>query len=543
MNVMADALSEAAERSARGGFYLIFGTTMATVIMAIAAILVGNLLGPAQYGDYNLVIIVPQILLLFTDLGVNTGIINFASSSHSKENKDLTHRILRHGMIFRIAVGAIVLFVALALPEFLSITLINRPTLGFYVQIASISIIFQIVSTTATSAFVGLDKTEYNALTQSVQAISKTIISIALVLIGFGLGGAVMGYVGGYVGGGIISGLIFIRLAKPDRSINRSEEEKNGGSFRHTFKLLTGYGWPLYVSALITGFLPLFSRVILSFFSASSDIGNYTAAQNFITLIAVVPLSLTTALLPAFSRLDSSTAENVKLFFKRANKYTCLLIVPIVVILLVFSKQVVQIVYFKGEYTIAWLFLSYNCLVYFLVIIGFLGLSSLFNGLGDTKTTLKMTAINITIFAILAPFLAASYDVSGVIISSLISNAIATIYGGFVARRKFHVEFDIKASTRIYFVAGMSAIPSVLLVSLTKLSAPVMLLSGFLIYVLIYLTLVPLARIISPKELETITDIMDHVRPLRAIARPLVKYEKIILNLRFTAASSRTGQP
>lgn len=512
---------------------MISGTTMATVIMAIAAILVGNFLGPAQYGDYNLIIIVPQILLLFTDLGINTGIINFASNSWSVKNKDLTHRILRHGMIFRIAVGAIVFFIALALPGFLSITLINRPNLSFYVQLASISIIFQIVLTTATSAFVGLDKTEYNALTQNVMAICKTIISIALVLTGFGIGGAVMGYVGGFVGGGIISGLIFIKLAKP-------RQEKPGGSYRHTFKLLTSYGWPLYVSALIAGFLPLFSRVILSFFSTSSNIGNYTAAQNFITLIAVVPVSLTTALLPAFSSLDSSTAEKVKLFFKRANKYTCLLIVPITVILLLFSKQIVQIVYYRGEYTLAWLFLSYNCLVYLLVIIGFLGLSSLFNGLGDTKTTLKMTVINMTLFTILAPVLTASYDVSGVIISSLISNAIATIYGGFVARRKFHVEFDIKASTRVYVVAGISAIPAVLLVNLTKLSAPVMLLSGFLIYILIYFTLVPLVGVVSPNELDRITHIMDHVRPLRVITRPLMKYEKRILNLRYTPASSKT---
>ena len=530
---MADALSEAAERSARGGFYLISGTTLATVIMAIAAILVGNLLGPTLYGDYNLIIIVPQILLLFTDLGINTGIINFASNSRSVENKDLIHRILMHGMIFRIAAGAIVFFIALALPTFLSTNLINRPNLGFYVQIASISILFQVVFTTATSAFVGLDKTEYNALTQNVQAISKTSISVALVLIGFGLGGAVMGYVGGFVGGGIISGLIFIKLAK-------SGKVEPSGSFRHTFKILTGYGWPIYVSALITGFLPLFSRVILSFFSTSSNIGNYTAAQNFLSLIAVVPLSLTTALLPAFSGLDSSTAEKIKLFFKRANKYTCLLIVPITVILLLFSKQVVQIVYFRGEYTTAWLFLSYNCLMYFLVIIGFLGLTSLFNGLGDTKTTLKMTVIGIILFAILAPVLTAQYDVPGVIISSLISNAIATIYGGLVARRKFHVEFDIRASARIYVVAGIAAIPSVLLVNLTDLSASVMLLSGFVIFTLIYVTLVPLVGIISPNELKTITDIMDHVRPLRIIAGPLMKYEKRILNSRRRALTSET---
>ena len=78
---MPNDLEEAAERGVRGGFYLISGTTLATVIMAIAAILVGRLLGPEMYGDYNLAILPPQILVLFADLGINTGIIKFASSA------------------------------------------------------------------------------------------------------------------------------------------------------------------------------------------------------------------------------------------------------------------------------------------------------------------------------------------------------------------------------------------------------------------------------------------------------------------------------
>jgi hypothetical protein len=60
-------------------------------------------------------------------------------------------------------------------------------------------------------------------------------------------------------------------------------------------------------------------------------------------------------------------------------------------------------------------------------------------------------------------------------------------------------------------------------------------------YILIYLSLVPLAGIISHKELETITDIISRVRPLRIIASPLVEYEKRIMNLRSTVASSKTG--
>jgi O-antigen/teichoic acid export membrane protein len=523
---MSSELKEAMEKSARGGFFLISGSTLAMIIMAVAAILVGKLLGPESYGDYNLTILVPQILLLFTDLGVNTGIIRFASSSRSTTNtNDHTLRVIRHGMMFRLIAGLLIFAVSLLLSGFLAATLINRPGLGLYVQIASLSILFQIVFTTATSTFVGLDKTEYNALATNIQAITKTVISVALVLLGFGIAGAVVGYAGGYIVAGIIAGLIFLRLAPKPR-------QNNSGTYRQTFKTLATYGLPLYISAVVTGFLPLFSQVILAFYVSSANVGNYRAAINFITLIAVIPLSITTALLPGFSRLDSSTSERVRFFFKRANKYTCLMIIPVTVLLMIFSRQIVQIVY-GTAYGTAWLFLSLNCVVYFLVAIGYLGLSSLFNGLDDTRTTLKMTAMNISIFISLAPILTWTYDVPGVIISSLISNAVATLYGGYVARSKFHVEFDTKSSARIYAVAGISSIPSILLITTQSLSPPTLLVTGGLLFVFIYLTLVPLTKIITPNELQSANQVIQRIKPLSTLAKPLMEYEERILKLRF----------
>jgi len=57
---MTDELAKVAEDSARGGFLLISGTALATVIMAIASILIGRLLGPELYGQYTLAIVVPN---------------------------------------------------------------------------------------------------------------------------------------------------------------------------------------------------------------------------------------------------------------------------------------------------------------------------------------------------------------------------------------------------------------------------------------------------------------------------------------------------
>lgn len=521
---MPNDLEEAAERGVRGGFYLISGTTLATVIMAIAAILVGRLLGPEMYGDYNLAILPPQILVLFADLGINTGIIKFASSARYISEPGKTLRIVRHAMLFRVAAGLIISIFALALPGLLSTGIINRPNLAFYVQIASISILFQIVYTTSTSTFVGLDRTELNAFATNVQALAKTTVSVALVLLGFGMAGAVLGYVSGYIVAGAVGGLIFLILV-------RSGKNETGSTMRHTFKILTSYGLPLYISVVLTGFLPLLQQVILAFFTSSSHFGNYRAALNFLQLISVVPVSLTTALLPAFSRLDQSATDKIRILFRRTNKYTCMLIIPTTVLLLMFSRQIVEIVY-GSTFDIAWLYLSLSCIAYFLVAIGYLGLASLFNGLGETRTTLKMTLLNIIIFVISAPILSAAYDVPGVIISSLISATISTTYGAIVARRKFKVGFDLGAATKTYIVSALSALPPLGLLVLTRLSAPLMLAGGVLIYFIVYITLVPFARIINHAELQTIEHLVQRTRGLSSIVEPLVRYEEKILRIR-----------
>ncbi len=529
---MTDELTTAAEKSARGGFYLISGSTIATVIMAIAAILVGRLLGSAGYGDYNQAIVIPQILLLFTDLGITTGMIKFASSSKSNVDRAQTMRILRHGMTFRIIAGIVVFAVALLLPELISATFINRGDLSFIVQIASISILFQIIFTTSTSAFVGLDKAQYNALATNVQAIGKTVASVILVLAGFGIAGAVMGYVWGYVVAGIVAGLIFLKLV-------RRKETDAKGSHRETFGILTKYGLPLYAYTLIAGFLPLLAQIVLGWFLiAPSEIGNYRAAQNFVTLISVVPLSITTALLPGFSELDSSAPERIRLFFKRANKYTCLLVMPIVTLLLLFSRQIVQIVY-GSTFQTAWLFLSLSCISYFLVIVGYLGLTSLFNGLSDTRTTLKMALINIATFSILAPILTPELGVPGVIMSFLMASTLSTLFGGYVARKKFHIEFDFRASTRIYVVAGISAIPSVILILLHPISMTVLFVIGAVLYLTIYLTILPFSKAITLAELQTIYGIVHRIKHLNKVAEPLIGYELKILKKMKTMNSSQ----
>jgi O-antigen/teichoic acid export membrane protein len=521
---MKDDLVRVAEDSTRGGFFLFSGTAAATVIMAIAAILVGRLLGPELYGQYTLVFTIPQLLFLFTDLGINQGVMKYAASFNARGETGRTIRIIKYALLLRALAGIVLFIINYAFADFLSSTIMHRPDIAFYMRIASTSILFQAVFTTATSAFVGLDKTEYNALTTNIQALAKTIIEITLVLLGFSVAGAVTGFAASYVVGAVAGAIILYLVLKQD------SDRKSTQSLTSELKMLMQYGTPLYVSVLLIGLIPFYQNIVLANYTTDADVGNYKAAANFATLITVMSTPITTILLPAFSKIDSSAKHKINLFFKLANKYTTLLIIPFMTLIITFSAEIVQIIY-GSTFQSASLYLATRSLVFLLVGLGYLTLTSFFSGLGETKTTMIVSLVTFLILVILSPLLTGTFGVQGLIAAFLIASTAGTIYATYKARRKFHIEFDTQSLVKIYIVSTMSIIPALLVLAFSPrgTSSLLKLAVGASLYVFIYVTLTPLTRIVTITELQSASLVIQRIRLLRIFAEPVLRYQKRIL--------------
>jgi O-antigen/teichoic acid export membrane protein len=509
-----------AEDSARSSFFLIVGSILSTVISAVSTILIGRFLGPELYGQYALALAVPQLLFLFADIGINHGLIKFSASLRSKGETSQLIPLIKHGLVFKVLIGLIISAANFAFSGYFASYLLNRPDLEPYIRIASISIIFQVIATTATSSFVGLDKAQYNALTTNLQAIGKVVISLALVLLGLGVAGAVTGYVVGY----LIASIAGIALLF---AVLRGHAKKEA-HFIQDLKTLTNYGLPLYVSVLLTGLVIPYQNLILGLFTSDADVGYFKAAANFLTLITVLSIPITTALLPAFSKLDSTTRSKIKDFFKLANKYTSLLILPSTLIMIVFSRDIVLIVY-GSAFETASLYLSTQMILYFLVGIGYLTIASFFNGLGETRLVLRTTIVNFIIFLILTPILTQSYGALGLIAAFLASNTVGSAYGFFLARARFDVEFARMAIIKIYVASLASAIPALLLLYASPFPRLINVAAGAILYLLTYITIIPMLKAITFYELETLALILKGIKPLNKITKPLLDYEKRIL--------------
>jgi O-antigen/teichoic acid export membrane protein len=521
---MTTDLTRIAEESARGGFYLVSGSFMSTLVLALMAILVGRLLGPELYGQYALSFFITEMLYIFADFGITSGVVKYSASLRAEGKIGRAAKIIKDALLLKATIGIAFFLLNFALADFFAVTLLNRPELVFYIRLASVSIIFQVVISVATSAYLGLDKTHYNALTTNIQAFSKAIISIALVLLGFSVAGAVLGHVAGYIIAGVFGSTILLLIL---RKYSKNSDDNIG--FTQTSKTLISYGIPLYLSAVLGGFIVPYQNFILAIFTTNIDIGNLKAAANFYALVTVVSAPITTTLFPAFSKLDSTMNEKIATFFKFANKYTTIFIIPIATLLIIYSKEIIQVIY-GSTYQTAALFLSIHCLLYFLVGLGFLSLTSLFNGLGKTRITLKISLISLLTILTLSPILAKAYGVPGVIAAGISATAASTCYGMYVAKRNFKIQFDTKSLVKIYFIGIASTAPSLLLLQTSLLPSLANVIIGGLLYLAIYVTLTPIARVVNNSELKTLAEIVQKIKFLAPIIKPLLRYQEKILN-------------
>lgn len=534
---LTDDLAGTAGESARSGFFLASGSAIGTIIMSIGAILCGRLLGPELYGQYTLVLVGPQLLFLFTDMGINQGIIKLTADLRSKGELDRIPQIIRCGLILRIITGIIMSVILFVFAETFASAILNRPDLYFYLRIMSIVILFQAIYTTAYSSFVSIDKAEYSALTLNVEAIIKTSLSITLVLLGFNLVGALVGNVVGYVVAGIF-GVLMLRTVL-SRKHGITSNARFGLNFKDDMTTLIRYGLPIYGAFLLVGFTPLYQNLVLANLTTDAAVGNFKAASNFAAIMAVLSVPITTALLSGFSKIDSTGRQRVRIFFKTANKFTSLVVFPVTFLFVIFANEIVQIVY-GSTYESASLFLALNSLLYLLVGFGYLNLGSFYNGVGETKMTLKIGIATFILVAALSPLLAQNYGVPGLIVALLFANAVGTSYGAYVAKKKYSVEFDARAVSRIFIISMLSAVPSYLLrfAGLTNYHA---LLFGGIVYVAVYMTLIPLTRIVARTELEMLENVIHKIGPLGKVGSLALKFQKELLSVSLSIKREREG--
>src|SRR4030065_947180 len=112
--------TEMGKVSAKGGFHLLWGLVLSTVISAVGTIFIARLLGADNMGLYTIALAAPNLIATFRDWGVTTAMIKYSAEYNSENNVAKIRSIFVSGLAFEILVGLALAFLSLLLSQFLA---------------------------------------------------------------------------------------------------------------------------------------------------------------------------------------------------------------------------------------------------------------------------------------------------------------------------------------------------------------------------------------------------------------------------------------
>ena len=421
----------------------------------------------------------------------------FTAKYRAEGRIDEIRSIFFSGIIFEVALGLVLSLLSFFFADFLATSVFNRPVIAPLIQIACFYIFANGLIAAATAAFTGYEKMELNSVMLIFQSLLKTVLIIALVILGLGTSGAVMGFTAGTFIAGIIGifliWTIYRRLPKP--YTHRLE-------IKAYLSAMLSYCLPLSFATIITGLLPQFYAFLLPIHYSTDNvmIGNYGIAVNFVVLITFFAMPVTTMLFPAFSKLDAEK-DNAPLrnIFQFSVKYASLIVVPAAALVMCLSVPAVDTL-FGSTYSAAPLFLALLAVQYLYTAFGNLSLAGFLNGQGQTSYFLKLAVLTGSIGFPMGYIAIMNFGVLGLIATALTASIPSLFIGLRFIKKTYGVTLDWFSSAKILFSSAIAGSVTYVAVSLLSFSSWVELILGAIIFVIVLVPAAILTRSISRSD-------------------------------------------
>ncbi len=543
-----DKALEMGKSSATGSFHLLIGVAGSTIIMAIGTLVLAALLPVEGVGLYGMALIPASIINFFRDWGVNSALTQQIASLRAAGKQSEIHDVIVSGIIFEIISGAVLSVVcfAVAWPLALILSPENVASLSVYISVLSLSIFAGAITAAAGGIFVGFERMKLNSYVQILQAIVKTALGPLLIVVGFGVLGAVYATLSSYLAGAIIAGIIvYFSLFRPLRKckVGKCDVKK-------TLKPMVQFGLPLTVANIVVGVLPQVFAFTMAVYAGDWMMGNYYAASYFSVLLTFVSIPISTALFPVFSKLNPANESNLtKMVFASSVKYTAVLLVPATMMLISLATPLVNTLFPKEgilqslfvanaepKFPYAPLFLALSVIVNLFVLVGNISLATFQSGIGKTKQVMKQSLLSLAVGLPLAYLLVVyfasiggpSFAVIGGIIGSLIASTPGMVWGLDWIWKNYGAKADYSVSAKIFIASSIASVVTFLLVSSLSLPWIFTLIAGFFVFLMIFLIAAPLLGAVNRMDIENFRTMFSGLGAVSTILSvPLLFMRKI----------------
>ena len=393
---------------ARNTILNLIGQSSPLLVAVITIPFIVRGLGMERFGLLSLAWVVLGYFTIF-DLGLGRATTKYVAEALAKGERDQVPQIIWTAVTFQAILGFVGALVLFGITDLLVERVLNIPPqlLGeakdtFYLLAFSIPVVL------VSSSFSGvLEAMQRFDLVNAVK-IPSSILTFILPLVGLSLGLGLPGIValillarfGTLVALTVMDLRIIPKLMEYTVSFNL---------FSHLF----AYGGWVTVTNVVGPILVYLDRFLIGSLLTIASVAYYTAPYEAVTRLWIISASLTMTLFPAFSTLEGvKDRQKLDTFFARSVKYVLLASGPIVVVIALFAKEILQIwlgTDFAAESTVAMQVLAFGVLINSLAHMPF----ALLQGIGRPDLPAKFHLLELPFYIGIAWILVSEFGIAG----------------------------------------------------------------------------------------------------------------------------------
>lgn len=434
-----------------GTTYLLAAQAVFLVSGYAMHIVLGRRLGPVEYGLFGVVLYAATMIRTFVGSGIPMAVARYVSS-----DPEHSRAVLRTGfrLQFGLAAAVSVLFFLMASPLAQAL---GDETLAPLFRIAAPITLFFGLFLLILQYYNGLRQYRLQSGLLAVSYLLRAGLAILLVIVGFGVMGAISGLVAATV---LASLLAFF-------SLKRSEATSVSS---YPAAALISFSVPLILAALAQALLTDMDLMFVKrLVTGESSAGYYTSAKALAQVTPFAFYALSGALYPAVSSVHAAgDGAGIKRYIEQANRLLLVIILPLSLLVSLNSREVIALVY-GAQYVAAasalrWLMFSFSFLAMFIVH------KTILTGCGFPRISSLLTLVLLPLCIALQLSLTPAFGLAGAAMASTFSFFAGVAGSIIVIYLKFGAGFNLPSAVRmtlaVLIVVGLDVILSIFGLSL-----------------------------------------------------------------------------
>jgi len=306
-----------------------FITRVLTVILGLGvSIIIARFLGPKGQGIYSLAILLPSLLIIFTNFGIDSASIYFIG-----KKKYSPREVFGGNIIFTVLLSVSAILIGLIIIFFLSDRFfqgVEKIYLFLALSLIPFTLFFNFIS----HILLGLQKIKkYNIVFFLQSFFFLTLVGILLLGLRFGIEAVILAQVASYLLVGII--LFFI-----------IRKEAGGLIFKinkRYFKNILSYGFKVYLTNTFNFLHYRIDQFLINIFLNPIAVGFYYVAVRLSEAVWLLSSSVGTVLFPKI--VSETDQKRLKEFTPLVCRNVVFVTLLIVILLLIFSHWIIVLFY------------------------------------------------------------------------------------------------------------------------------------------------------------------------------------------------------